>query len=180
MLKYFSMRGLLLLLISLCLVGITYGQEKKEIIKIPWPPEYKWKIGSDQEDQNIRIIELIPENESIEKWTIIATVVLVKGARNVPIESAMNLTFDQAKANAPKAKLTLFEKDEKSVHPWILFKIESPNFKDDKNPESQLYYIIQGDENLYSNLVAMKEKTLSQEFVEKWSGIFKASQLILE
>jgi hypothetical protein len=169
---------LLLTLITTTLLKFSYGQEKTENLQINWPEEYKWKIGSNQEDKSVHMMELVPGNETVEKWTIIGTMLSIKGAENVPMDAVMNMTFDQAKIGAPKAKLTVVEKDEKALHPWILFKIEAPNFKDDKNPESQLYYVVQGDQSLYSNFVAIKEKVLTDEFVEKWTKVFKASEIV--
>jgi len=169
---------LFLALLVMSAVNITYGQDKIENLKIIWPEEYKWKVGSNQEDKTMHMMELVPGNESVEKWTIIGTMLSIKGVKNVPMDDAMNMTFDQAKPNAPKAKLTLVEKDEKALHPWVLFKIESPNFKNDKNPESQLYYVVQGDQTLYSNFVAIKEKTLSPEFIAKWTKVFKESEFV--
>ena len=104
----------------------------------------------------------------------------IKGAKNVPMDKAMNLMYDQAKQNAPDATLTLIEKNETSKNHWILFKIEAPRFKNDKRPESQLYYVIQGESSLYSNFVALKEKKLSDDFVNKWKEIFKASELTFQ
>jgi hypothetical protein len=171
-------RLLLLTLITITLLKFSYGQGKTENLKIIWPEEYKWKIGSNQEDKSVHMMELIPGNERIEKWTIIGTMLSIKGAKNVPMDAAMSMTFDQTKSGAPNAKLTMIEKDEKSLHPWILFKIEAPNFKNDKNPESQLYYIVQGDQSLYSNFVAIKQKVLTDEFVAKWAKVFKASEFV--
>jgi hypothetical protein len=90
------------------------------------------------------------------------------------------LMSDQAKQNAPAAKVTLIEKNEEGKNAWIIFKIESPRFKNDSKPESQLYYIVQGESSLYSNFVALKEKKLSDEFVNKWKEIFKSSELIYQ
>jgi len=47
-----------------------------------------------------------------------------------------------------------------------------------KNPESQLYYIVQGNCSLYSNFVAIKEKSLTNEFVGKWKRVFKSSEFV--
>ena len=163
------------LLLSFC-SALSFSQAEK--IKISWPEEYKWKVLSDQEDKGVHMTELIPENESGEKWTIIGTTMSIKGAQNVPTDTMMNLMFDQTKANAPKAKLTEIEKGVKDSHPWIIFKIESPRFNNDKNPESQLYFIIQGTQSLYSNFVGVKKKELSADFVEKWSAVFKASEIV--
>lgn len=171
-------KQILLTLVFLAVVKIISAQQKGEALKIVWPEEYKWKIGSNQENKSIHMMELIPGKERITKWTIIGTMLSIKGVKNVPMDRAMNTTFEQARLNAPRATLTLVEKDDKAQNPWVLFKIEAPEFNNDKNPESQLYYVIQGNQSLYSNFVALKEKNLDSAFVEKWSKVFKSSELM--
>jgi len=158
----------------------SFSQEKIENLKINWPEEYQWKIGSNQETQQIHFMEIIPGNESVDSWTIIGTMMSIKGATGIPMDKAISLMYEQTKASAPKAQLTVIEKSETGKNHWALFKIESPSFKGDKTPESQLYYIIQGESSLYSNFVAVKEKKLSSEFIEKWSKVFKSSELVFE
>ena len=170
-------------LLTLLSILITYSSSNgqgQENLKIVWPEEYKWKIGSNQENETMHMMELIPGKEKIEKWTILGTMISIKGATNVPMDKAMNMMYDQAKQNAPDATLTLIEKNETAGNPWVIFKIEAPRFKNDKRPESQLYYIIQGQTSLYSNFVALKEKKLSDDFVSKWKEIFKASELVTQ
>jgi hypothetical protein len=156
----------------------SMAQQQGENLKIVWPEEYKWVVGSNQEDKSVHMMELIPGNETLQKWTMMGNMLSIKGAKNVPMDVAVNMTFEQAKQQAPKAKLTVIEKDEKAKNPWVLFKIEAPNFLNDKNPESQLYYIIQGNDALYSNFIALKEKTLKDDFVAKWTKVFKASEIV--
>jgi hypothetical protein len=168
---------------TLLTIVISYNYsagQGQENLKIIWPEEYKWKVGSNQENESMHMLELIPGDEKIEKWTIMGTMMSIKGARNIPMDNAMNLMYDQAKQNAPDASLTLIEKNDTAKNPWIIFKIEAPRFKNDKRPESQLYYIVQGESSLYSNFVALKEKKLSDEFVNKWKAIFKSSELVIQ
>ena len=162
------------------LIGAALGahaQDKPENLKITWPPEYQWKIATNQEDQKVHLIELIPYQENLDTWSIMGTMMSFKGVKGVPMSKAMNMMFELAFQQAPKAKITELEKDEKAVHPWVLFKIESPRFKNDKHPESQLYYIVQGESSLYANFVAIKEKKLSTAFISKWRPVFKAGTL---
>lgn len=147
---------------------------------VNWPEEFQWKIVTNHETDQMHFIELIPENENVEEWTIIGTMISVKGITGLPMDVAVNMMYEQTKASAPKAKLTVIEKNETDKNHWVIFKIESPNFVNDKNPESQLYYIIQGDSSLYSNFVAKKEKQLSANFVDKWAEIFKTSELVYQ
>jgi len=168
------------LLFIVAFVTLTVSAFGQEILKIDWPDEYNWKIGSTQEDGKVHMIELIPGNETVDKWTIIGTMMSVKGVKNIPMDNAVKMMFDQAKQNAPKATVTLIEKNESGQNHWVIFKIETPRSNNDKNPESQLYYIIQGEASLYINFVAIKEKTLSKEFVDKWTTIFKNAELVYQ
>jgi hypothetical protein len=152
--------------------------QAKENLKISWPGEYKWKVGADQQVKNSRMIELIPGNETLNNWTIIGTMVSMQGVKNVPMNTAVKMTFDKMKANSPKARLVVIERGDAAKNPWILFKIESPYFNNSKTPESQMYYVIQGKTSLYSNFVAVKQDHLGPLFVEKWAKIFKNSSLI--
>jgi hypothetical protein len=170
-----KMKRLLFLATFVTLTINSFGQAQ-ENLKIVWPEEYKWKIGSNQEDSTQHMIELIPSDETIDKWTIIGTMLSVKGVQN----AAMNIMFEQTKQSAIKPTLTLIERNDTTKNAWIIFKIETPRFKGDKNPESQLYYIIQGNTSLYMNFVAIKEKSLSNDFVEKWTKVFKSSELLYQ
>jgi hypothetical protein len=153
------------------------GYSQTETLTIPWPENEKWKAASDQDTEPVRMIEFISGKESLEKWTIIGTQLTLKGVKGIPMQTLMDLMFNQAKANAPEAQLTELERNETGDNPWILFTIESPNFIDDKNPESQLYYIMQGNQSTYSNFVAIKKKKLPNDFIEKWKAILKSSKL---
>jgi hypothetical protein len=97
---------------AICFLCFHSFAQKKETLKIVWPEEYKWKIGSNQENETVHMMELIPGNETVEKWTIIGTMMSYKGAQAFPVDKAMNLMFDQTKQSAPDAKLTMVEKDE--------------------------------------------------------------------
>jgi hypothetical protein len=174
------MRKTTMIVFLTLLVLTTLAQEKREMLVINWPEEYKWKVGSNQENDGVHMMELIPGNETIDKWTIIGTMMSVKGAKEIKVDAAMNLMYKQAKQNAPEATLTMIERRDSGKNPWIIFKIESPRFKDDSQPESQLYYIILGDTSLYSNFVAIRKKNLSLEFVDKWQKVFKASELVYQ
>jgi hypothetical protein len=174
-----KLKRLLILSAFVTLTISAFGQTQ-ENLKIVWPEEYKWKIGSNQENDKQQMLELIPGNETIDKWSIIGTMLSIKGVKGVPMDVAMNLMFDQAKQNAIKPTLTMVERNDTAKNAWIIFKIDAPRFKNDKNPDSQLYYIIQGNLSLYSNFVAIKEKSLSKDFLEKWIKIFKSSEFIYQ
>lgn len=169
---------ILVLFIALSIPVIA--QDKIENLKVNWPEEYQWKIGNNQEDASVHFIELVPGKESIDKWTIIGTMMSLKNVKNMPMDKAVDLFFTQTKQGAPEAKLTVLEKNQETKYPWVLFKIEVEKYLNDSNPESQLYYIIQGESSLYVNLVGIKEKKISQKFEEKWTKVFKSSEIVFQ
>lgn len=150
----------------------------QESLKIHWLERYEWKLLSNQEDESMHMIELIPGKEKAKNWSLLGQMLSIKGATNIPMDKAKELMFEQTKASAPNAKLTFIEKDDDDEFPWILFKIESPNFKGDKNPESQLWYVRQGKTSLFVNFIAQKKKKLKADFVEEWSAVFKESEVV--
>ena len=153
-------------------------QQIQESLMLDWPDTENWKVGDDQENAEQHVVDLIHSNETIDNWTELGNMTSIKGVKDIPVDKAMNLMFDQAKQNSPKAKLTFIEKDEKTEYPWIIFTIESPNFKNDKTPESQLWYIVQGKQALYTNFRAIKQATVPADLKDKWIKFFKSGKIV--
>ena len=158
--------------------NLVFSQARVENLKMYWPDEYKWKVGSDQENATMHLLELVPQNESIDDWKTLRTMQSLKGVTNMPMAKVPDLMFQQAQKAAPNAKLMVYEKNDQVKAPWIIFKIESPEFTGKPTTESQLFYVIQGQTALYINFVSIKKKTLSDEFTKKWIGVFKSSELV--
>ena len=159
---------------------LSIAQKKDESLKIIWPEEYKWKIGSHQEDKTTDFMEIIPGKEDINKWTMIGTMMSMKNVTSATSDMIVDMYTKSSKKESSKAKLTVLEKNDTAKNMWVIFKIETPNFPNDPKPESQLYYAIQGKSNLFINFVGIKEKTLSSDFVSKWTKIFQNSELVYE
>jgi tetratricopeptide (TPR) repeat protein len=149
-----------------------------ESLMLYWPENENWKIGNTQDNEKMSLLELIHTNETLEEWTEFGSMMSLKGATGLDIDTAMNIMFEQSRKNAPESKLTFIEKDESAEYPWILFTIESPRFKNDSRPESQLWYIIQGKTSLYVNFRAVRQAKISTELKEKWSKFFKAGKIL--
>lgn len=153
-------------------------QLRGESLMLDWPDSEKWKVGDNQENSQQHVIDLIHENETIESWTELGNMTSYKGAVNIPVEKAMNMMFEQAQKHSAKAKLTFIEKNETAENPWIIFTIESPSFKNDKTPESQLWFIIQGKQSLYTNFRAIKQATIPEDLKTKWTTFFKTGKIV--
>ena len=146
-----------------------------ESLMLDWPDSEGWKVASNQADKERKVIELLRKDETFENWTEIGTM-MVYNLQNIPMEAAMNAMFEQSKTNCSSAKLTFIDKDESTKYPWIIFKIESGS----KNPESQVWHVIQGTNEMYVNFRAVKEKVVSEELTAKWTAFFKTAKIVIK
>lgn len=152
---------------------VSFAQNPTEYLSLKWPD--KWQEETQVSGQ-VTFTELIPAGETFENWTEMGNVTTIQGAR-ITMDQAMALMFEQAKKEAPKAKLTLIEKDDNAENPWIIFTIESPNFTNDSVPESQLWYVVQGKDALYTSFRAVKKAKIPAKLKEEWIKFFKAAQV---
>ena len=156
-----------------------FGQEK-EVLKIDWPEEYKMKKALDIEDEKTHFVVFVPENETMDNWTILGSLVSYKKTKAPNIDIIIKSYEETFLKEEPSAKLTILEKNDRAKNIWALFKIEAPSISKKSNLEAQLVYVIQGEDDIHNAFVMIKEKTLSQKFVKKWSKIFKEGKLINE
>ncbi|MDX5348720.1 MAG: hypothetical protein LPJ89_10150 [Hymenobacteraceae bacterium] len=170
----------LCLLLLTCLAANAFCQGKNENLKIVWPEEYKWKVISNQEDESVHVLQLIPGNESAEQWTVMGQMAAQKNFKAESVEQILNAFKQASEQESPKAKFTVLQKSSKPDSIWALFKVETPSFPNDPVPESQLYYVVQGEITLYFNFVAVKKKKLSKEFIDEWTKVFMNSELVYQ
>lgn len=166
------------LILILSLLSISQFLAAQESLMINWLEEYEWEVLSNQEDDKMHILELIPGAETAESWTMLGQMMSIKNMTGVSMDEAKELIFSQSKESAVEPKLTFLEKDEADEYPWILFTIESPRFNNIDQPESQLWFIRQGATSLYMSFIAKKQATLDEEFIKTWSKVFKESKVV--
>lgn len=156
------------------------GGEKlaEEYLRLDWPDSENWKVGDDQENSKQRVIDLVHSNETVDNWTELGNMTSYKGVKGIPVDTAMHLTFQEARKVSPNAQLTFIEKNETVECPWIIFTIEAPNFTTDVRPESQLWYIVQGKQGMYTNFWATKQAKISAESKAKWTAFFKSGRIV--
>lgn len=145
---------------------------------IHWPEKYGWKTLSNQENEKMHIIELIPGEENEENWTILGQMMSIKGMTNVSMDYAKDIFFKASQESSPNSRITVIRQADSVEYPWILFKIENPSFKGLNGTESQLWYIRQGTTSLFANFVAKKEKILEEKFIKEWTKVFVKSEVV--
>jgi hypothetical protein len=158
----------------------AFGQDKQEVFKINWSEEYKWKIITDLDDELMHFIEFIPENEDSINWAMLYTLMTLKNEKVSTTGKIVQMYRELTYRNSPDAKLTVLERDNKAKNIWVLFKVERLSYPNDPGPLSKLYYVIQGDTNLFVNYITIKEETLSTDFISKWMKVFKNNEIIYQ
>ena len=169
-----------IIFVFVVLFGQMFFGQEKEVLKIEWPEEYKMKKALDIEDEKTRFVVFVSENETMDNWTILGSLVSYKKTKAPNVDIIIKSYEETFLKEEPSAKLTILEKNNRAKNIWALFKIEAPSISKKSNLEAQLVYVIQGEDDIHNVFVMIKEKTLSQKFVKKWSKIFKESKLINE
>jgi hypothetical protein len=143
---------------------------KSEFVKINWPKEEKWHVADQQKSDAQTMTELLKGKETFENFTEIGTTYSFRGAMYVPVTQKIEELYDRVKKNAPSAKKTMIEKDEKARCPWYIYKIESPT-------ESQVWYALQGKNELHVSFWATRAPEIKSDLQDKWVKIFKSSAI---
>jgi hypothetical protein len=150
------------------------AQPPTEHLSTNWPAEDKWKIVKQHDDSIKSVIMFIPGKEKISSATIIGSIVAYKGMRQSTLNDLISFYKSEMDTGS---RLTIIEKSDSLPNFWAIFKIETPKTDKYPEPESDLYYVIQGDFAVFENHVAIRKPALSEDFVLKWSKIFKYSTL---
>lgn len=143
-----------------------FGQEK-EVLKIDWPEEYKMKKALDIEDEKTRFAVFVPENETVDNWTILGSLVSYKKTKAPNIDIIIKSYEETFLKEEPSAKLTILEKNDRAENIWALFKIEEPSVSKKSNLEAQLVYVIQGEDDIHNVFVMIKEKNTFSKVCKK-------------
>ena len=157
-----------------------FGQEKKEVLKIDWPKEYEWKVVVDEKDGETDVIQMIPKKENENNWSILVSIMSSKSFITISEDFIKGLFESESPTKDPLAKLTILEKSNEKENVWIIFKTEASFSTDSNSPLSQICYLLQSKNTLNSICIMEKEKSLSEEFVKKWSKVFKEGRLVNE
>ncbi|MEO8771213.1 MAG: hypothetical protein ABI402_14055 [Ferruginibacter sp.] len=174
------MKHLVFIAVFFFIHSIAFSQTTNERLEINWPVRDRWKLLADNKDTTSHILEYAPPNATATVWDTIIYVQTIKDIVTPNLDLILKSYTKGALKESPKAKFTVLERDDSTKNFWVIFKVETTDFPDDPIPESQLWYIIQGDNTFFVNFIAVKEKILSDNFVAYWSKVFKESKLIKE
>lgn len=153
----------------------------QEVLQIDWPAEYNWKVGTDQDNGKMRLVEVVPGSETVENWSIIGSLLAIKGMTNMPMQTVLQGALEQQQKSDSIAHLTVLERNDTAASPWILFKVESATQRGATGKtESDMFFVVQGKTALFNAIVGVHEATLTDDFVSKWKNVFHSSRLSFE
>ncbi len=157
---------------GLLLLSHANGQSgaKAELVKINWPKNEKWHIADQQKSDAQTMLELLKGTETFDNFSEIGTTYIFRGEMYVPVTDKIEELYNRVKKNAPTAKKTIIEQDDKGSCPWYIYKIESPT-------ESQVWFAVQGKDEIYVSFWATKSAEISAGQQSKWVAVFKSSKI---
>jgi tetratricopeptide (TPR) repeat protein len=147
---------------------------RPEELQLVWPKSEGWAIADSQAGDGIIMLEYTRNGETVDHWTEIGSVMTYRGMAIGTVREQMEQLFRQAKTAAPTAKLTVIERDTAAEHPWILFKIET----NEKEPESQVWRIINGSHDLFMAFWGVKSSVITPEQQKKWAAFLKTATVV--
>jgi len=153
---------------------------QEEGFLLDWPEDEKWKVVTNQENDDMAQIELVRAYETLENWTEFGSMLRINTVPNISMDKLMDMMLQEAKQHSSKVKLSFLEKDEVATNPWIMFTLESSSYKKDKTPESQLWFIVKGKQGLYINFRALRQPTIPEDIKSKWMQFFKDGEVIAQ
>lgn len=144
-----------------------------EKFTINWPKDEGWHIADQQDDIGGMLTRIIflKDKEFIGNSSESLATDICRDSLYVPL-SRVEAFYPPLKY-VPTAKRTIIEQDYKAQYPWFILKIEHLS-------ESQIWYIIQGENKLFCNVWSAPQKEITPESQEKWVKVFKSSKIISE
>jgi len=148
-----------------------------ESLRLDWPESEDWHVAHQQENEQIKMVELVRGTETLENWSELGTMMVYKNiprSLNMPLEKSMEIIYESSRKDCPDSKVTMIEKNEQAEYPWIIFKLECPN----KRSESQIWHAVQGTDELFVSFRAVKAPSISTDLQDTWVAFFKTAQVV--
>ena len=171
------MRKSILFIIFLCIEVNVFAQAKAEKLKIVWPSE--WKVIGGEYERKRTIEILIPQNEKLRNWSVLGTYICVRKKPENHVDSTIKVFLVDMKKIYGDSRIKVLEKDTLN-NSWAIIQAEEMFDRPSMKQQSAIYYIRTGKSNYFETSVRIKGRDLPAGFSEKWSALFKKSELYYE
>lgn len=151
-----------------------------EFLNLVWPESENWKIESSQENEIMKMEELLKDGEKFENWTEIGTLITYKNQVAQDVEAKAKMLFEETKQKSSNSVFKVIELNKRIEFPYIIFSIEVPQSQNINNPESQLWIIMQGNKSLYLADRAIKAPSIPKATLDNWTTFFKTAKILVK
>lgn len=150
-----------------------------EGIVIEWPKDRgPWKQVDQRDDSTMSVVVLRREREIGKDWTELGMMTSMKRVYRAHPDTVMTVLFNESKKQATSPALTVLEHGVTEGRPWVIFCIEAGSWTTaNGQPESQIYYVVQGRTALY--IVHRDTHAAQLKPAEKklWTSVFRKTRL---
>lgn len=151
---------------------------KNEMFGLNFPPDEKWGVADRQETDNELMLVFLRQGEDLKKWQQMVNMMQMKGLTTnaqFTLDSVKKIFVNIALKKAPESTVKSLQAGSIEGRDYIMFVVESPYFENDKNPESQLYFILQGKNDIYACSRSIKSKSIPKSILDSWVSFFKST-----
>jgi hypothetical protein len=172
--------GALFLLASLGAAAQTAGTSgaSNELYVLPWPSDAGWRQTSRHDNNDVLMIEYA--NGDRGRATETGSILRIPQARaeGVPLEKAVDASFQQLRRLCTDARLQILDRDTTGAHPWIIYMTTCPTSAAGK-PETNVYQMIRGDAGVYICQRSFST-VLTAEAQQQMVAFFKGGKFVRE
>lgn len=148
---------------------------KKEQFFVNIPDKENWKI-TDQSYKNNQHIILIANTKTSEYLNLTSHIEV----KSTDLTKAMNDSYKITKGKSQDTKLSLIGKDLKAKEPWIMYVIQNIINEECNCKESQVWYLVQGENCLHTCFIATGKEPFTNEKKEEFIKVLKTAKIIYQ
>lgn len=137
-------------------------------LKSRWPTPSEWNVVNRTENEEMKRIELVKEGDDYPEWKTLGSVTALKYVRDIPMDTARFFLSKQAKGKCEDIQVRTLEKKNSGEDPYIFFILNCSAHINTRKPETQLWYVEQGERHLYAYFIAVQEERMNLLEQEKW------------
>ncbi len=163
-----------LVTITFLLISVFVFAQKADSLLVVFPAKYNLELKGKQQNQLQEFSEYLPKNETFENYSIIATKLVIRNGKSIPLELFRDKVVEDTKKDTKNFKYT----ELKSTENALIFKCESDYYIKGRDKESQIYFLTKGKNDFFINIVALKQSSLPKEFVDEWYKVYNESKFV--
>lgn len=120
---------------------MLFGQ-KKEVLKIDLPKEYKWKVETKEENSKTDVVEAVPLQGGREDRSIVFIYTRFKNTELHDVEFLKNFFIAAFKEDVLKGKIMILGESKNGEREWVLYKVENVKYIEEESQSALLFYIL--------------------------------------